>query len=31
MKVYKSIKNETADSVSAVLIYKGLKNSDGLI
>lgn len=29
MKVYKSIKDETADAVSAVLIYKGLKNSDG--
>jgi carboxylesterase len=30
MKVYKSIKDPTADAVSAVLIYKGLKNSDGL-
>ena len=29
MKVYKSIKDPTADAVSAVLIYKGLKNSDG--
>lgn len=29
MKVYKSIKDETADPVSAVLIFKGLKNSDG--
>lgn len=29
MKVYKSIKDDTADAVSAVLIYKGLKNSDG--
>ncbi len=28
MKVYKSIKDDTADAVSAVLIYKGLKNSD---
>jgi len=28
MKVYKSIKDPTADAVSAVLIYKGLKNSD---
>lgn len=28
MKVYKSIKDPTADPVSAVLIYKGLKNSD---
>jgi carboxylesterase len=29
MKVYKSIKDPSADAVSAVLIYKGLKNSDG--
>ncbi|ARV05816.1 esterase [Polaribacter sp. SA4-10] len=29
LKVYKSIKDDTADAVSAVLIYKGLKNSDG--
>jgi carboxylesterase len=29
MKVYKSIKDSSADPVSAVLIYKGLKNSDG--
>jgi carboxylesterase len=29
VKVYKSIKDPTADPVSAVLIYKGLKNSDG--
>jgi carboxylesterase len=29
IKVYKSIKDPTADAVSAVLIYKGLKNSDG--
>jgi carboxylesterase len=29
MKVYKSVKDPTADAVSAVLIYKGLKNSDG--
>jgi len=29
MKVYKSIKDPTADAVSAVLIYKGLSNSDG--
>jgi carboxylesterase len=29
MKVYKSIKDPTADAVSAVLIYKGLKNSNG--
>jgi carboxylesterase len=29
MKVYKSIKDPSADPVSAVLIYKGLKNSDG--
>ena len=29
MKVYKSIKDPTADAASAVLIYKGLKNSDG--
>ncbi|ARV14251.1 alpha/beta hydrolase [Polaribacter sp. SA4-12] len=28
MKIYKSIKDDTADAVSAVLIYKGLKNSD---
>lgn len=28
MKVYKSTKDPTADAVSAVLIYKGLKNSD---
>lgn len=29
MKVYKSIEDPTADAVSAVLIYKGLKNNDG--
>ena len=29
LKVYKSIKDPTADAVSAVLIYKGLKNSNG--
>jgi carboxylesterase len=29
MKVYKSIKDPSADAVSAVLIYKGLSNSDG--
>ena len=29
VKVYKSIKDPTADAVSAVLISKGLKNSDG--
>jgi carboxylesterase len=29
MKLYKSIKDPTGDAVSAVLIYKGLKNSDG--
>jgi carboxylesterase len=29
LKVYKSVKDPTADAVSAVLIYKGLKNSDG--
>jgi carboxylesterase len=29
MKVYKSTKDPSADAVSAVLIYKGLKNSDG--
>jgi carboxylesterase len=29
VKVYKSVKDPTADAVSAVLIYKGLKNSDG--
>jgi len=29
MKVYKSIKDDTADAVSAVLIYKGLKKQDG--
>ncbi|MEI6047326.1 MAG: esterase [Bacteroidota bacterium] len=29
VKVYKSIKDPTADPVSAVLIYKGLKNNDG--
>lgn len=29
VKVYKSIKDPSADAVSAVLIYKGLKNSDG--
>jgi carboxylesterase len=28
LKVYKSIKDDVADAVSAVLIYKGLKNSD---
>ena len=29
LKIYKSVKDPTADAVSAVLIYKGLKNSDG--
>lgn len=29
MKVYKSTKDPSADPVSAVLIFKGLKNSDG--
>lgn len=29
LKVYKSMKDDTADAVSAVLLYKGLKNSDG--
>jgi len=29
VKVYKSIKDPTADAVSAVLMSKGLKNSDG--
>lgn len=29
LKIYKSINDPTADAVSAVLIYKGLKNSDG--
>jgi carboxylesterase len=29
VKVYKSIKDPTADAVSAVLMNKGLKNSDG--
>lgn len=29
MKVYKSIHDPVAEAVSAVLIYKGLKNSDG--
>jgi len=29
LKIYKSIKDPTADAVSAVLINKGLKNSDG--
>lgn len=29
LKVYKSVKDPTADPVSAVLIYKGLKNSNG--
>lgn len=29
LKVYKSVKDPTADAVSAVLIYKGLSNSDG--
>lgn len=28
MKIYKSIQDPTADAVSAVLIYKGLKNHD---
>jgi carboxylesterase len=28
LKIYKSIKDPSADPVSAVLIYKGLKNSD---
>lgn len=29
LKVYKSLKDPSADPVSAVLIYKGLKSSDG--
>ena len=29
LKVYKSIKDDVADAVSAVLLYKGLKNNDG--
>jgi carboxylesterase len=29
VKVYKSIKDPTADAVSAVLLYLGLKNDDG--
>ena len=29
LKIYKSLKDPSADPVSAVLIYKGLKNSDG--
>jgi carboxylesterase len=29
MKVYKSTKDKVADAVSAVLLYKGLKNNDG--
>ena len=29
LKVYKSIKDPTADPVSAVLIYQGVKNNDG--
>jgi carboxylesterase len=29
VKVYKSIKDPTADAVSAVLIFKGLKNNNG--
>lgn len=29
LKIYKSVKDPSADPVSAVLIYKGLKNSDG--
>tara|TARA_R110001592_G_scaffold266_8_gene1494 strand:+ start:267 stop:1211 length:945 start_codon:yes stop_codon:yes gene_type:complete len=29
MKVYKSTKDDVADAVSAVLLYKGLKNNDG--
>lgn len=29
MKVYKSTKDDVADAVSAVLIYKGIKNNDG--
>lgn len=29
MKTYKSIKDDSADPVSAVLIYKGMKTSDG--
>jgi carboxylesterase len=29
VKVYKSVKDPTADAVSAVLIYKGLRNNDG--
>ena len=29
MKVYKSTNDDVADAVSAVLLYKGLKNNDG--
>ena len=29
LKVYKSTKDDVADAVSAVLLYKGLKNNDG--
>jgi len=29
LKVYKSIKDPTADGISAVLIYKGIKSTDG--
>ena len=29
LKIYKSVKDPSADPVSAVLIYKGIKNSDG--
>ncbi|WP_157662422.1 hypothetical protein [Polaribacter sp. SA4-10] len=29
LKASKAIKDDTADAVRAVLIYKGLKNSDG--
>jgi len=29
LKIYKSIKDPSADPVGAVLIYKGLTNSDG--
>jgi carboxylesterase len=29
MKVFKSVKDPVADAVSAVLIYKGVTNSDG--
>jgi carboxylesterase len=29
MKVYKSEKDDTADPISALMIYKGIKTSDG--